>query len=255
MKKTIFGILMLGVLISMCVGCGTDAISAEPTEMVVEDAQPQTEPASLSREDSSDEEPSEVESSEMEPSESEASEVSHKTEVMQAEVIEGEADVESMAAEQPSAVAAVMPSSTQNTEDAALIYTYTEMSAIMYAQSNVNVRDLPNTDGNKVGELSVNQQVAVTGQCNETSWYRFDYNGTTAYVSNKYLNESEIVVRQEERFAQASESSAANETMVWIPKTGSKYHSNSGCSGMKNPTQVTLSQAESMGYTPCKKCY
>lgn len=43
--------------------------------------------------------------------------------------------------------------------------------------------------------------------------------------------------------------------MVWIPQTGSKYHSNSSCSNMKNPTQVTISEAQSRGYEPCKKCY
>ncbi len=44
-------------------------------------------------------------------------------------------------------------------------------------------------------------------------------------------------------------------SMVWIPQSGTKYHSYSGCSGMKNPSQVTEAQAESMGYTPCKKCW
>lgn len=44
-------------------------------------------------------------------------------------------------------------------------------------------------------------------------------------------------------------------TMVWIPQTGSKYHSSSSCSNMKNPTQVTLERAIQLGYTPCKKCY
>lgn len=46
-----------------------------------------------------------------------------------------------------------------------------------------------------------------------------------------------------------------SETMVWIPKSGSKYHSYSGCSNMKNPSQVTKSQAEAKGYTACKKCW
>ena len=45
------------------------------------------------------------------------------------------------------------------------------------------------------------------------------------------------------------------EAMVWIPRTGSKYHSKSSCSNMKNPSQVTQSEAVSRGYTPCKKCY
>ena len=43
--------------------------------------------------------------------------------------------------------------------------------------------------------------------------------------------------------------------MVWIPSSGSKYHSNPGCSNMKNPTQVTKDEAISRGYEPCKKCY
>jgi methylphosphotriester-DNA--protein-cysteine methyltransferase len=45
------------------------------------------------------------------------------------------------------------------------------------------------------------------------------------------------------------------ETMVWIPSSGTKYHSKASCSNMKNPTQVTKSQAEARGYTPCKKCW
>lgn len=43
--------------------------------------------------------------------------------------------------------------------------------------------------------------------------------------------------------------------MVWIPNSGSKYHSHSGCSNMKNPSQVSKSVAESRGFEPCKKCW
>lgn len=45
------------------------------------------------------------------------------------------------------------------------------------------------------------------------------------------------------------------EKMVWISESGGRYHSKSSCSGMNNPRQVTLSEAESLGLTPCKKCY
>ena len=55
------------------------------------------------------------------------------------------------------------------------------------SEQTVNIRNLPNTDGEKIGSLSANQEVAVTGQCNETGWYMFDYNGTIAFVSNSYL--------------------------------------------------------------------
>ena len=57
----------------------------------------------------------------------------------------------------------------------------------MYAKSGVNVRDLPSTDGNKIGSLSASQSVTVTGQCNETSWYRIEYNGSIGYVRGNYL--------------------------------------------------------------------
>lgn len=43
--------------------------------------------------------------------------------------------------------------------------------------------------------------------------------------------------------------------MVWIPQTGTKYHSRANCSHMRNPVQVTLEKALSMGYTPCKVCW
>lgn len=43
--------------------------------------------------------------------------------------------------------------------------------------------------------------------------------------------------------------------LVWIPKTGSKYHRTSTCSSMKNPSQVSLETATSRGYTACSKCW
>lgn len=48
---------------------------------------------------------------------------------------------------------------------------------------------------------------------------------------------------------------AASGDMVWIPNSGTKYHSRSGCSNMKNPSQVTKQEAENKGYEPCKKCW
>ncbi len=47
-----------------------------------------------------------------------------------------------------------------------------------------------------------------------------------------------------------------SETMVWIPTNGGKkYHSRAGCSNMDNPEQVTQTEAESRGFTPCKRCH
>ena len=57
----------------------------------------------------------------------------------------------------------------------------------MYAKSAVNVRDLPSTDGKKIGSLKASQEITVTGKCDQTGWYRFDLNNTTGYVSDKYI--------------------------------------------------------------------
>ena len=44
--------------------------------------------------------------------------------------------------------------------------------------------------------------------------------------------------------------------LVWVPTNGgTKYHSKSSCSGMKNPMQVSVETAKSNGYTPCARCH
>ena len=66
-------------------------------------------------------------------------------------------------------------------------YTYSELNQTMYAKSAVNIRDLPSTDGKKIGSLKASQEIAVTGKCDQTGWYRFELNNTTGYVSDKYI--------------------------------------------------------------------
>lgn len=53
----------------------------------------------------------------------------------------------------------------------------------------------------------------------------------------------------------AAQTQQPQEQMVWVSQSGSKYHSNSSCSNMKNPTQITISEAKNQGLEPCKKCY
>ncbi len=78
-------------------------------------------------------------------------------------------------------------------------------------------------------------------------------------AARKAAEEAAAQKAAEEAAAQkAAEEAAAQqpqEAMVWIPQTGSKYHSKSSCSGMNNPTQVPISTAEARGFTPCKRCY
>lgn len=79
---------------------------------------------------------------------------------------------------------------------------------------------------------------------------------TTEAVTEK----TEAAAPQVEEKQQAVEepvvsNNSGSSTMVWIPKSGKKYHRSSSCSNTKNPSQVTLEKAQSLGYTPCSKCY
>lgn len=79
------------------------------------------------------------------------------------------------------------PVVTETTTAADTGYTYSELNQTMYAKSAVNVRDLPSTDGKKIGSLKASQEITVTGKCDQTGWYRFELNNTTGYVSDKYI--------------------------------------------------------------------
>lgn len=46
-----------------------------------------------------------------------------------------------------------------------------------------------------------------------------------------------------------------NSAIVYVTKTGKKYHS-AGCSYLKNgKIEMTLTDAKAQGYTPCSRCY
>lgn len=95
-------------------------------------------------------------------------------------------------------------------------YTCTEMTQTMYAKSAVNVRDLPSTDGKKIGSLKASQEITVTGKCDQTGWYRFDWNNTTGYVSDKYIVSEKPAVN-----TVASTNNSSN-------TAGNQYTSNTG---------------------------
>ena len=71
----------------------------------------------------------------------------------------------------------------------------------------------------------------------------------------KKAEEERLAAEQAAAERAAQEAEEPQEEMVWIPRSGSKYHSHSGCSNMKNPTEVTISDAQARGYDACKKCY
>lgn len=48
-----------------------------------------------------------------------------------------------------------------------------------------------------------------------------------------------------------------NEQIVYVAKSGegSKYHRIQDCGNMESVRELTISEAEALGYTPCKRCY
>lgn len=79
----------------------------------------------------------------------------------------------------------------ENTNTNETTYSVVDMSATKYAKQSVNIRKGPGTDYDKIGSLTMNQKVTVTGQA-DNGWYRISYNGGDAYVSNKYLVDNKI---------------------------------------------------------------
>lgn len=73
---------------------------------------------------------------------------------------------------------------------------------------------------------------------------------TESFFTNASDNTPTI---QTENNAVSKTQNTSNE--VWIPKSGKKYHSNPSCSGMNNPSKVSLTEAESLGFTACKRCH
>lgn len=112
------------------------------------------------------------------------------------------------------------------------------------------------------GDETVKEQESVTEESSEVVVAEEVTEETTEEVTEQAViqQEAEAAAQQAEEKVQAVEepapvSNSGGSTMVWIPKSGKKYHSSSSCSNMKNPSQVTIEKAQSLGYTPCSKCY
>ncbi len=122
---------------------------------------------------------------------------------------------------------------------------------VMYSKSSLNIRAAASADAEKLGAFSAGDSVTVISS--ENGWSKIDYNGTEAYVASDYLSDTQPTAAP--AATQAPASSDQQETMVWVSDSGKKYHSKSSCSNMSNPHQISLSDAQAQGYTPCKKCY
>ena len=86
-----------------------------------------------------------------------------------------------------------------------------------------------------------------------------DGSADTAQTQDK----SETVSKQEKSVSQqkpktstkTNVNTVGDETVVYVSKSGKKFHKTPTCSNMTSPIQMTRSEAENSGRTYCKKCY
>ena len=161
MKKRIIAFTMIISLLSLT-ACSNQATTSEP--------EPQTETISTEAETEQISTEPETETTETETTETETTETT-ETEATKAD-------------EQLQSEAGQTTSEESN-------YTVTPMTATLYAQQAVNLRQGPGTTYDKTGSLSTNQSVEVTGYTDVASgkWYQLS-NGS--FVSSKYLKDTQV---------------------------------------------------------------
>lgn len=91
-------------------------------------------------------------------------------------------------------------------------FTYTDKSGTLYVTQTVNVRDLPDTSGNKLTTIKAGTELILLGQCNETGWYKVEYaNDKVGYVSNAYASTDKPAVSQPKNDTAASQQPSGND--------------------------------------------
>lgn len=95
-----------------------------------------------------------------------------------------------------------------------------EMDAVMYATTSVNERKEPSADSEKIGGLSIGEEVHVTGKTEDGLWMRIEEGDGEAFVASNYLSTEKPVVEEESPATSESEStssSAGNTTQTETP--------------------------------------
>lgn len=141
-------------------------------------------------------------------------------------------------------------------ENTQQVYTYKDMAETKYAKSTVNVRDLPDKNGNKLGSFSQNDEVQVTGQCNETGWYRIDYNGSVAYVSNSLLVNEKVevsVAQPVENNQPAATGGSGVYSNIWGQTWTMTYNDVAAAFGQ--PVCTAIADSDSTGHFYYIKCH
>ena len=80
-----------------------------------------------------------------------------------------------------------------------------------YASAPLNIRTTPDAsdDSNIVDAVSINAELLVTAETTDSKWYRINYDGEEAYVSEKYVSDEEVEI------AEPSHNESATYTTSW----------------------------------------
>lgn len=128
---------------------------------------------------------------------------------------------------------------------------YEYITQTVYATEKTNIRKGAGTSYAIVGTLAKGKSIKRTA-IGSNGWSKVDYNGKTCYIFSKYLSTTKPAVTTK---PSTSTSQKPVSDMVWISRTGSKYHCDPSCSNMKSPSNISLSDAKDLGLTACSKCY
>lgn len=71
-------------------------------------------------------------------------------------------------------------------------YTIEDMEKKMVTTQACNVRTGPSIEFEKDGSLGANEEVKVTGYCEEEGWYRIEKSGKEMFVSGKFLQDTKV---------------------------------------------------------------
>ena len=115
---------------------------------------------------------------------------------------------------------------------------------------NVADKEKPQEDTSDSNLTNDTQSDATGSDLQEES----NENETSTVVAPAPLPQTVQQVEQPQEQPAVAPESQSNE-VVWIDDTAAKYHLKQDCSGMDNAYQVSISDAQALGKTPCGKCF